>query len=143
MKYLPHGTQVTIDGQAIGGLIGVTPPNSTKGEAETTDTDSGGNRGWFPALREGDTLELTMRHDPDDQGQKDLRSNYEGDGPSQIVEFIVTLPAAGTAASGGQTHTFDGFVTNPPYAGNEQDLQADEVAEVTASVKVDGGVTVA
>lgn len=141
--FLPHGTTVSIASQDIGGLIGVTPPARTRGEAETTDTDSSGDREYLPGLREGDSMELTMRYEPDDQGQQDLRTNYENAVGSSPVEFIITIPSGATSASGSETHTFDGFVTNPPYAGDDQDLVADEVSEVTATIKVDGGVTVA
>lgn len=140
-KYLPHGTQVSIGGQAIGGLIAVGPPERSRGEAETTDTDSGGDREWFPALREGGSIELTFRHDPDDAGQQQLDTNYAASGAAAIEEIIITLPTSATSASGSQTYTFDGFVTAPPQG--ELGLVEDEVAEQTATIKVDGAVTIA
>lgn len=140
-KYLPHGTQFSIGGQNVGGMIAVGIPERTRGEAEITDTDSGGDREWFPAIREGGSVELTFRHDPDDQGQLDLESNYDADGENAVEEMIVTLPSDATSASGGRTYTFDGFVTSPPQG--ELGLVEDEVAEQTATVKVDGPVTIA
>lgn len=140
-KYLPHGTTVSIGGQDIGGLIAVGPPERSRGEAETTDTGSGGDREWFPALREGGSFEMTFRHNPDDAGQQQLDTNYGKDGANAIVEFIITLPSGATSGSGGQTYTFDGFVTAPPQG--ELGLVDDEVAEQTATVKVDGAVTIA
>ena len=140
-KYLPHGTTVSIGGTAIGGLIAVAIPERTKGEAETTDSDSSGDREYFPGIREGGTVELTFRHDPDDAGQTQLETNYDADGSSAIEEIIITLPSSATTASGGRTYTFDGFVTNPPQG--ELGLVDDEVGEQTSTIKVDGKVTIA
>lgn len=141
MKYLPHGTQVSIGGTSIGGLIAVGIPERTRGEAETTDTDSGGDREWFPAIREAGSVELTMRHDPDDAGQTALEDNYDADGADAIEEVIITLPDDATSASGGRTMTFDGFVTAPPQG--ELGLVDDEVAEQTSTIKIDGAVAIA
>lgn len=137
-KYLPHGTTASIGGESIGGLIGVTLPTRTKGSAETTDTGSGGDRTHIPAIRDGDSIELTMRHDPDDTGQQALDSNYDADANEEV---IITLPSTATSASGSKTYTFDGHVTQAP--GGDQDLVADDAAEVTSTIKVSGTVTIA
>ena len=141
MKYLPHGTQFSLGGMAVGGLTAVGIPERTRGEAETTDTDSAGDREWFPAIREGGSVELTFRHNPDDAGQQALESNYDADGAAAVEEGIITLPDDATSGSGGRTYTFDCFVTNPPQG--ELGLVEDEVAEQTATVKIDGKVTIA
>lgn len=140
-KFVPHGTTVSIGGQTIGGLIGVQVPPRTRGEAEVTDTDSNFDREWLPALRDGDSLELTFRYDPDDTGQQQLRTNYEAAPGSAQAEVIITLPSRATSASGSETFTFDAFPTVAP--SGDLDLVADEAADFSCTLKVDGGVTVA
>lgn len=140
-KYLPHGSTVSINAVAIGGLIGISIPDRQRGEAESTDTDSGGDRSYLAGLREGGSVELTFRHDPDDAGQTELETNYDTAPGSAVVEMIITLPDAATSASGSRTYTFDCFVTQPPTG--ELNLTEDETAEQTATVKVASAVTIA
>ena len=140
-KYLPHGTTVTIGSQLIGGLISVSIPDRSKGEAEITDSDSGGDREWIAGLRDGGNVEITMRHDPDDLGQIALETNYNAIGGAEVEEIVITLPAAATALTGSQTYTFDAFVTAALHG--DLGLEADEAAEQTATLRVDGAVTIA
>ena len=140
-KYLPHGTTFSIGSKDVGGLIGVAIPDRSRGEAETTDTDSAGSRSYIAGLREGGSVELTFRHDPDNTGQKQLETNYDADGAAAIEECVITLPSAGTAATGSRTYTFDGFVTAPPRG--DLGLDEDEVAQQTATIKLAGAVSIA
>ena len=140
-KYLPHGTTVTLGSVDIGGLISVSVPDRSKGEAETTDTGSGFDRAYIAGLREGGSIELTFRHDPDDTGQIALETNYDADGPAAIEEVVITLPSAATAATGSRTYTFDAFVTKPPTG--DLGLTDDEAAEQSATLKVATAVSVA
>jgi len=136
-KYLPHGTQVTINSQTIGGLVSVSIPERSRGQGETTDTDSPA-REYIPGLRDGGDMVLTFRHDPTDVGQAELESNYATDGIAAVVEFVITLPS--DAGSPG-TFTFDGYVSRAP--SGELALAEDEAAVLSATVRVDGAVTVA
>ncbi len=140
-KYLPHGTTVSIGSVPVGGLVSVGVPDRSRGEAETTDTDSGFDRSYIAGLREGGVVELTFRHDPDDAGQVALETNYDADGATAIEEIIITLPDVGTSSSGGRTYTFDGFVTTPPTG--DLGLVDDEAAEQSATIKVATAVTIA
>ena len=134
-KYLAHGTLVTIDSVNIAGLISVGVPDRTRGEAETTDTASGGDRTYIPGLREGGTVELTFRHDPDDAGQTALETNFDAASASAVEEFVITLPD-----SGGRTYTFDGFVTSAP--AGDLALVDDAAAEQSATIKVASSVSI-
>lgn len=138
MKYLPHGTTFTINAKAVGGLISVTVPEQTRGEAETTDSGSGFNRSFMPGLREGGNVELTFRHDPEDVGQLELETNFGLDGSNALKQCVLTLPA--TAVSPARTYTFVGFVSKTP--SGELGLIDDTVAQQTATVKVAGLVTI-
>ncbi len=140
-KYLPHGTTVTLASIAIGGLISVGMPDRTRGEAETTDTNSLGQRRYIAGLREGGSIELTFRHDPDDVGQIQLETNYNADGAAAEEEVVITLPADATAGSGSQTYTFDAFVTS--ITSGELGLESDEAAEQTATLKLATKATIA
>jgi len=139
-KYLPHGTTVTIGSKAIGGLISVGIPDRSRGEAETTDTDSALDRTWIAGLREGGSVELTFRHDPDDVGQLQLETNFNADVAAAKEEMVITLPAAATAASGSRTYTFDCFVTSAP--SGDLGLTDDTAAEQSATVKLASAVTI-
>lgn len=137
-KYLPHGTTVTFDASAIGGLISITIPNRTRGEAEITDSASGFNREYYPGLREGDTLQLTFRHNPGDAGQLKLESNFLLDGSAAIKACVIALPAGwGTPT---RSYYFNGFVTQPP--SGDLNLVDDAVAEQTAAIKVTGAIII-
>lgn len=139
-KYLPHGTTFKINSKLVGGLISVSIPSMERGAAETTDTNSASNRAFIPALRDGGTVELTFRHDPDDLGQQELESNYAAAGSAAVQDCILTLPDAATTAGGSRTYSFDGFVVNPP--SGDLGLVDDEAAELTATIKVTGAVTI-
>ncbi|KKN44569.1 hypothetical protein LCGC14_0691730 [marine sediment metagenome] len=140
-KYLPHGTTFSIGSKLVGGLISIGVPDRSRGEAETTDTDSAGDREWIAGLREGGGVELTFRHDPDDVGQLQLETNFNASVAASKEECIITLPEVATAASGSRTYTFDGFVTQPPTG--DLGLADDDAAEQTAVIKLSDKVTIA
>jgi hypothetical protein len=140
-KYLPQGTTFAINGKYVGGLIGVSLPQRSRGSAETTDSDSGSDREYIPGLRDGGTVQLTFRHDPDDSGQQELNANYAAVGSAAVVSCSIALPDASTTAASGQTFTFDAFVTEPPRG--DLALVDDKAAELQATLKVSGVVSVA
>lgn len=135
-KYLPHGTTVSFNGVAIGGLITVSVPERVRGEAESTDSGASFNRTFLPGLRDGGTVNLTFRHDPADTGQLQLETNFNTDGSGALKTCVITLPAPGA-----RTYTFTGFVTKPPTG--DLALIDDGVAEQSASIRVSGVVTIA
>src|SRR5512146_2227755 len=96
-KYIAHGTTVKISGTRIGGLVSVSIPDRSRGEAETTDTDSTA-RQFIAGLRDSGSVEITVRHDPDDAGQNLIDANYNAAAGSEVVTFIITLPGAATAS---------------------------------------------
>ena len=140
-KYIGHGTAVTINSIALGGLVSVGIPEQTKGEAETTDSDSGNVREFIAGLRDSGQMEITVRHDPDDVGQQEIESNYAAAPGSEIVEFVITLPDAATGSSGSRTYTFDGYVQTS--LSGDLELADDVAAELTCTVRVTGAVTIA
>ncbi|KKL63125.1 hypothetical protein LCGC14_2178260, partial [marine sediment metagenome] len=96
---------------------------------------------YIAGLREGGSVELTFRHDPDDTGQVALETNFDANGAAAVEEIVITLPAAATSGSVARTYTFDGFVTTPPTG--DLGLVDDAAAEQTATIKVASPVTVA
>lgn len=140
-KYIGHGTTLSINSVLIGGLVSVGVPEQTKGEAEVTDSDSGNVREFIAGLRDSGSMELTVRHDPDDAGQQEIESNYAATPGSEIVEFVITLPDAATSNGGSRTYTFDGYVQTS-LAG-DLELADDTAAELTCTVRVTGAVTIA
>jgi hypothetical protein len=138
-KYLPHGTTVSLNAIPIGGLISVTTPDRSRGDAETTDSSSAGDRSYIPGLREGGTIEMSFRHDPADAGQLALETNYGLDGSGAVKSCVITLPVS--AKNPARTYTFNAYVISPPKG--ELGLVDDDVAVQTATIKVAGPVTIA
>lgn len=138
-KYLPHGTTVSLNAIAIGGLISVSIPDRTKGEAETTDSGAGFDRTFIAGLREGGSCNLSFRHDPTDTGQLQLETNYGLDGSTAVKSCVITLPLS--AKSPARTYTFNAFVTAPP--AGDLGLVDDDVAVQQATLKVAGPITIA
>lgn len=136
---MPHGTTVSFNAIAIGGLISVGIPDRDRGVAETTDSGAGFDRSYIAGLREGGTVELSFRHDPTNVGQLQLETNYGLDGSGAVKSMIITLPVS--AGSPARTYTFNAFVTAPPKG--ELGLVDDEVAVQTATIKVAGPVAIA
>lgn len=139
-KYIAHGAKFMFGSIAVGGLVSIGFPDAAKEEAETTDTDSGGNREYIPGLRDSGTVELTCRHNPTDPGQQALDANFLA--PADVVECQIILPPEANAdqsGSGRVTYTFDAFV----LAGPQGDLaMADSTAaEVSYTLRVTGPVS--
>lgn len=138
-KYLPHGTTFSINAIAIGGLVSISIPDRTRGEAETTDSGSAFDRRFIAGLRDGGNVELTFRHDPTDTGQQQLETNYGLDGSGAVKSCVITLPL--TAKNPARTYTFDGFVVTAP--SGDLPLVDDEVAMQSCTIRVAGPVTIA
>lgn len=135
--WIPHGTTVTFASTAIGGLRSISLPDQTRGDVQTTDTNSGGTHTYAPGIREGGTITLVCLHDPEDAGQLALEANYAADG--ETGEVVITLPDNATASSPVTTYTFDGYVN--AIGGDEYDLTADEPGLISYTIKVAGAVT--
>lgn len=144
MKYIAHGTQVLIGSTPIGGLISVGIPDRSRGEAETTDSDSGFDREFIAGLRDPGHVTLNMRHNPEDGGQQALIDNFEAPGGEELTQFQIILPAAAVAGSPapspGYTFSFEGYVSAPP--AGDLALASDQAAELSATIRVTGPVTV-
>lgn len=134
-KFAAHGASVSIAGTDIGGMVAIGLPDETRGEVETTDHNSGGDREFLPGLRDGGSISLEGHLDPEDAGQVALRTNYDATGTAAIV---ITLPA--TAAATEVTYSFDAFVT---AMGGDLPGDSDETGSLIATLKVSGAVTVA
>lgn len=138
-KYLPHGTTVSFNAIVLGGLVSVSVPERTRGEAETTDSAAGGDRSYIAGLREGGSINLAFRHDPTDTGQLQLETNFGLDGSAAVKSVVITLPLS--AKNPARTYTFNGFVTTAP--SGDLGLVDDDVAMQNAVIKVAGPVTIA
>lgn len=134
-KFNAHGTTLEIGSVAIGGLESMGLPDQSKGEAETTDSDSAFDREFVPGLRDNGNLQVNCRLMVEDPGQDAVRANFDAD--AQIDTFTITLPSA--AASGGTaTYTFSGYISS---LGGDLPMAADEAAMFTFSIRVTGAVT--
>lgn len=111
-KYSPHGTTVTVDSVAVEGLTNIGVGDGGVGEAETTDTNSGGVREFVAGLSDPGELTLEMRHIPGATGQANLRTLKAS---RAVVEVVVTLPASATDDSTVATITFDAYVRTFEY----------------------------
>lgn len=138
-KYLPHGTTVEFGSVPIGGLLGVMPPQRSRGSAETTDGDSAGVREWIAALAEGGEVTIRVRKDPEDAGQQALLADLDAAPGSAGEEVVIQTPSASTAGAHDHRWTFDAHVTGVTPGDHAQD--ADEVATEDYTLKVESGVT--
>lgn len=134
-KYSAHGLTITVDSVTITGLVNVTIGGGGTGEAETTDSDSGGVREFVRGLSDSGQLSLEMRHIPGDSGQANLRTLKSA---GTTVEVEITLPTSATTDSAVGTLTFDGFVQNFDY---DLPTAEDQAAMVTANIRISGDIT--
>lgn len=139
-KYLPHGSSFSFNGVTVGGMLSISLPSRSKGFAESTDSDSNYDREYIPGLRESGEIELTFRHDPEDPGQDELENNFYLDGNAAVKSCVLTLPDDAVGSPGiTREYAFDGFVISPPQG--DLNMADDTAAEVSATVKVAGAVT--
>lgn len=134
-KYSAHGLTVSVDSVQVTGLVNVTVGGGSTGEAETTDSDSGGVREFVRGLSDSGQLSLEMRHIPGDSGQANLRT-LKASGAT--VEIEITLPDSATDSSDVGTLTFDGFVQNFDY---DLPTAEDQAAMATSNIRISGDVT--
>ena len=139
-KFVPHGVTLSFSSADVGGLANVSFPERTRGEAEVTDNDSGGNREFLPALRDGGQVTIECYKIPGDAGQAAMLANYESDlGVLGAEEAVITLPSQANDDSLVTTLTFDAFVADA--GSGDMDQTADEAQIVTFVLRVTGAVT--
>ena len=141
-KYIAHGTSMKIGSTRIGGLVSLSIPDRSAGEAEITDSDSSDRR-FIRGMRDPGSVEVTVRHDPDDPGQIAIDNNYNAAAGSEVVSWTIELPGAATASpspGGVAKYTFDGYVAKP-FSGSLA-LADDTAAELTATIRVSGPVVI-
>ena len=110
-------------------------PERVRGEVETTDGESAFTREFLPGLRDGGSVTLEGRHDPDDAGQEALEDNWEAD---QDVETIfITLPTRARTSLTSKVRA-DVFVTAWSV---DLPQEADEAATFSCTLKVADEVT--
>lgn len=137
-KYLPHGTAVEFDSVDVGNLLGVVPPQRSRGSAETTDADSGGVREYIAGLREGGEVTIRVRKNPDDAGQAALLANLDAAPGSASAACVITTPSA-SSPSHVHSWSFDAHVIAINPGDHAQD--ADEVATEDYVLKVESDPT--
>lgn len=137
-KFMPHGTQLTVNSVTVGGLTSLSLPKRSRGEAETTDTDSAWVREWVAGLVDNGELGAQWRVIPGDAGQDEVRDNMGV--ADAVVEVVVTFPAQATTDSEVVTVTFDAFAKN--LDEGELDLVGDVAAGGGAAFRVSGAISV-
>ena len=134
-KFVAHGTVVEFASATVGNLTSFGTPDRSKGEAESTDGESAFDREYIPGLREGGTVTLEGRYNPEDEGQEALNDNWESD--QDTATAFITLPArANTTYT--VAYRFVCFVTN---LVQELDQVADDVSTFSCTLKVTGKPT--
>ena len=121
------GVTVTVNTNAIGELIDVTPGGVDVTNIDTTAHDSaGGWRTFLGGLTDGGTLELSGNYVLADVGQVELR-----DERGNVAAIVVTF-------SDGSTSTFSAVV-----GGFNLSNPLDDKIEYTCSLKVTGAIVIA
>lgn len=134
-KYSPHGTTVTVDSVTVEGIVNISLAGGDVGEAEITDTDSGGVREFLAGLSDSGEMTLELRHIPGATGQANLQTLKAA---RTTVEIVVTLPASATDDSTVGTLTFDGYVRTFDW---ELPTAEDEAGSITSVIRATGAVT--
>lgn len=134
-RFSAHGATITVDSVNVEGLVSITLPDETVGEAEITASDSGGSREFLAGLSDNGELGLEMRYIPGATGQANLRTLKAA---RTTVEIVITLPDSATDDSAVGTLTFDGYVNG---IGGSLPVAEDEAAMMTASIRVSGDIT--
>jgi hypothetical protein len=130
-----NGTTFSIGGDLVGELTGISLPDRSRDEVETTahgDTD----RTYVAGLRDGGsvTLEGRLAMGAGNVGQTAIEANYAAASSAATEAMVITLPDnAGISAT---TFTFNGFVTSI-----NGDLPMDDVGSFSVTIKVSGAVT--
>ena len=134
-KFIAHGTVVEFASATVGGLTSITTPDRSKGEAESTDGESEFDREYIPGLREGGSITLEGRYNPEDEGQEALNDNWESD--QDTATLFITLPARANTTYTVQYRAVS-FVT-----ALVQDLaqDADDPATFSCTLKAAGAVS--
>lgn len=104
-----HGTEMTVDGSAVGGLLDIPLPAASIEEIESTDMDSGGVREYLAGLEDPGTMEFQCRYIPGDVGQAALVT-ARGTGATVAVVINLPDPATGAPGAGEPTFSFNAIV---------------------------------
>lgn len=136
LRFMAHGTTIEVDSVQLSGVVSISLPSRSRGEAEITDGDSNFAREFVAGLVDGGTVDLELRFIPGDAGQQVLIENMGL--ASAVVEVVVTLPSQATDDSAVGTIIFDAFVNGD---GGNLPLADDEAASYTASLRVSGTPT--
>lgn len=134
IRYSAHGTTVTVNSVAVEGITSIAIGGGSAGEAETTDSDSGGIREYVRGLQDRGQLTLEMRHYPAEAGQANLRTLQAA---GTTVPVVVTLPASATDDATTATLSFNAFVQTFDY---NLPTAEDAAATVTAVLRVSGNI---
>jgi hypothetical protein len=137
-KFWAHGTTVSFDSVAIGGLTSIGLPEPTRGQVDVTDTNSGAVREFVAGMQDAGELTLEGILDFTDAGQAELRTNI-GD-PDALREVVITLPSRASGSSDVITIQFDAFVLTAP--GGTLPLVDETAPTFTATLKVSGAITI-
>jgi hypothetical protein len=133
-KYSAHGASVMVDSVDVEGLVNIEVGGGSTGEAETTDSDSGGVREFVAGLSDSGQLTLELRHIPGATGQANLRTLKTS---REVVEVVVTLPPSATTDSLEGTLTFDAYVQTFDYS---LPTAEDAAAAATCTLRISGAV---
>jgi hypothetical protein len=128
-KFWAHGTEMMVDSTPIGGMTALSLPQQSREQVELTAHDSEGWREFVDGLRDGGTVSVTCRFDPEDAGQAALLANFNT--RNTMMACVVTLPD--DAGSGDFSISFDAFVLDTGGS-----LPFDQAGEATFTLKIDG-----
>ena len=131
MGFWAHGTTITFGGTKIGKPTSIGLPEQSKEEVEITSHDSEGWREFVAGLRDGGTVALTCRIDPEDAGQEALWTNFNADAVTE--ETVITLPEH---EGSNLTLTFNSWVLD-----TGGDAPFDDAGEITFTLRLTGLVT--
>lgn len=135
--FLAHGTTVTYDSVAVGGIQNISIGEATAGEAEYTSNDTPGRiRKFLKGFIDPGTLTLTCRFRATDPGQLLIRNDFASEDCDASIgkEVVITLPECASDSEDDITFTFDAWPSSVGSVELPQD--ADEVASQTLTLRL-------
>jgi hypothetical protein len=135
IKFWGHGTTVSFNSVAVGGIESLEGPEESTDKVETTDTASAGSEESVPGLTRPGPFTINCRRIVGDSGQGELMDASQN---KTVAEVVITYPPSATNDSTVATDTFDAWVTN---ISRSTPAVAGEPATISFTLENTGSIT--
>lgn len=135
MALVSQGTTLTWNTNAVGEIVDINGPTSTRDEIDSTNLGSTAKE-FQLALVDNGTLSMTVNCKPADLGQEGLEGDFNTDPPPSRA-VLITLPI-----DTDQSHsTATTLAFNARCSGFELAVATDAIVQINVSLRLTGAVT--